>query len=781
MHNTAETTESSTEMIPATRSYLDSRVPSPLHVTTPRTRTPFGHLEIPFVHRKLIIGSILTAMLLGWIALVVWPRDYESEAMLVIRVGRESVALDPTATASSAGQTLLIQKTRMEEVVSALGVLDSRKVMETVVEELGAKSVLDGHLPDQADREESALKKWCKARVKSARTVVRNVLVGSGIQDRISDREKAVRELEKSVKFFSPPESAVVTIKGNAASPGMAQAIVASTTKAFVENHMQVSRTPGATKFFTEEAGELEEKLNTLVARRTDFMKENDLMSVDANRLILQTEVVAISTDLAEAKGLLEQAEAELAKTHASRTRLPATIVASSLERQNENYNGMRQKLFDLEAREQRLKVSLTSGHPLRAVVAEEIDELRGIVDQEQPTTLDENTTPNPELQRIDAVIQDLHTKIAGLNSLVEKKRGQLDKKSHAVEKLLSHEKQLISMDRDIKVLTSSLDSLKIKLQDSRVIDNMGRNHISNVSVFQPATLMERPVSPNKPIVGTFALAFGSLLGLAWAFMREGASDVLRTQDHLRDIARATPIYSIEKLRTVNARQNGRALQREAPKSLKHACRHILADFLLSEEWGEQRRLGVLSYERGNGASTLARELALACSGDCGIATTLIDTDLEDQKAAKAFGAKSRVSIDDFIGGQASPDDMLEYGDKLQVIPLKSTHGETQLNGSLEGLITRLKNINDHGDHDRKNQVAIVDLSPVRDFPEAAALARTLDSIVLVIESEKTTASEVSKLLRYLEGGDARVLCFVLNKTRRHVPRWLQKALGQAS
>ena len=156
----------------------------------------------------------------------------------------------------------------------------------------------------------------------------------------------------------------------------------------------------------------------------------------------------------------------------------------------------------------------------------------------------------------------------------------------------------------------------------------------------------------------------------------------------------------------------------------------------------------------------------------------MVDTDLEDQKAAKSFGVNGSISIDDFIGGQASLDDSAFQEGKLQIIPLKSAHGGAQLNGRLDGLITRLKKFNDRAD---ENQVAIVDLSPVRDFPEAAALARTLDSIVLVVESEKTTASEVYKLLRYLEGGDARILCFVLNKTKRHVPRWLQSALGQQS
>lgn len=45
--------------------------------------------------------------------MLVWPKKFESEAKLMIRVGRESVVLDPTATTS---QTLMLQKTQEEEV-----------------------------------------------------------------------------------------------------------------------------------------------------------------------------------------------------------------------------------------------------------------------------------------------------------------------------------------------------------------------------------------------------------------------------------------------------------------------------------------------------------------------------------------------------------------------------------------------------------------------------------------------------------------------------------------
>ncbi|MEO8268894.1 MAG: hypothetical protein ABI557_04180, partial [Aureliella sp.] len=75
------------------------------------------YVETLFKRKFMIFGVLLSSLFLAWLAMMVWPKQYESEAKLMIRVGRESVALDPSATTS---QTLMLQKTQEEEVNSAL-------------------------------------------------------------------------------------------------------------------------------------------------------------------------------------------------------------------------------------------------------------------------------------------------------------------------------------------------------------------------------------------------------------------------------------------------------------------------------------------------------------------------------------------------------------------------------------------------------------------------------------------------------------------------------------
>ncbi len=65
---------------------------------------------------------------------------YRSEARLLVRLGRETVSLDPTATI---GEIAQINRTYDWEVNSELEILRSREIAERVVDRMGTAAFLD--------------------------------------------------------------------------------------------------------------------------------------------------------------------------------------------------------------------------------------------------------------------------------------------------------------------------------------------------------------------------------------------------------------------------------------------------------------------------------------------------------------------------------------------------------------------------------------------------------------------------------------------------------------
>ena len=149
-----------------------------------------SYLEIPFIHKWLIVLCTFLGVAAGWGAIKVWPRSYESSAKLMIRVGRESVSLDPTATTSA---TLMLQKTQEEEIISALEVLNSRQVAESIVDTIGVDPILSGQLPDP-EGENSADPSIAKKIKSLISDGIFHTLKFAGLKDDISNRELADHE-----------------------------------------------------------------------------------------------------------------------------------------------------------------------------------------------------------------------------------------------------------------------------------------------------------------------------------------------------------------------------------------------------------------------------------------------------------------------------------------------------------------------------------------------------------------------------------------------------------
>src|SRR4051812_20100956 len=92
-----------------------------------------------FRHKKKAISCFLLTTAAAAGVACFWPRTYRSEAKLFVHVGRETVALDPTATT---GQVIPVSLSRETEVNSVLEMLRSRVMIEKLVDQLGPDTIL---------------------------------------------------------------------------------------------------------------------------------------------------------------------------------------------------------------------------------------------------------------------------------------------------------------------------------------------------------------------------------------------------------------------------------------------------------------------------------------------------------------------------------------------------------------------------------------------------------------------------------------------------------------
>ena len=133
----------------------------------------------------------------------------------------------------------------------------------------------------------------------------------------------------------------------------MAQAIAKEVTASFLDEHLKVAHTHGSLEFFEKQSAEAEDRLNRLVAQRSKFMQDRNIVSIDTNRALLQTQFSEIDRDLVLATGELEQAASEIEDLKSKIAATDEEIVASKNQGSDLTWSGMRQRVYELEMEEQ--------------------------------------------------------------------------------------------------------------------------------------------------------------------------------------------------------------------------------------------------------------------------------------------------------------------------------------------------------------------------------------------------------------------------------------------
>ncbi len=151
-------------------------------------------------------------------ATFLWPKSYRSEGKLLVRVGRENATLDATVTL---GQESVVTApiSRDSELNSIVEILQSRSVMEKVVDAVGVGQLLEGDSP--------------------------------------ADRERAVQLVTNGVRVAAAHRSNVVQVVFEGRSPELCQSVVGSLLTIYAAEHARLNRPQGSHDFFAEQAERL--------------------------------------------------------------------------------------------------------------------------------------------------------------------------------------------------------------------------------------------------------------------------------------------------------------------------------------------------------------------------------------------------------------------------------------------------------------------------------------------------------------------------------------------
>ncbi len=756
-------------------------------------------LYVIFGHKKKMLAFMV--LLFGVVAVktLIQPSTYRSEAKLLLRIGRENVSLDPTATV---GEVVGINRSYDWEVNSELEILKSREIAERVVDEMGASALLQGSgaAPLDSNEAPAAAKPADEAlrTVKNTLDIVADSpakLANSlGLSQPVDEREKAIRRLTDNLKVQAQQNTSVINLSYQERHPETARDTLDRFIQAYLEKHLTVYCMANSQQFFERQVSQLHAKLTEAQKELQKLKDTTGISDLVEQRGVMVNAIGMLERNIAEAEAEQAAANAKIAGIQQLLETVPESITIEETSGFSDyGADLMRSKLYELQMTEKQVEGKYRPDSRQLDMVRKQVEEGAAILEKEQgkPTRTEIRKGINNAHQQMQLALLTEQSNVSGLQSKLDKMRTQLAEAKTGLKTLNQVESETTRLDREIKLLETSYGQYFSKLEEARIDQALKGDRISNVSILQAATL---PVTPTG--VGKVArLGLGLLLaivgGVAFAFFCEYLDHSIKTPEDVHEKLQLPTLASIPQARAntvgpvwkstlwkrfgIKPRQTA-PVQWDLPANMRRHYAAFRERLLLSANGSPQSHyiLGVTSSSSCEGVSTVAANLASSLSEQGGGPILLVDANTRDPSIHRIFRTRLSPGLVDVLSTNSkdeADDVIVRRAANLNVLTAGLADSPTAKTVGFDSLARYIESVK------QSYRFVVVDMPALDEDGSTARLAGSCDGVVLVVETERLRWETIFKAKQHLQQLDANVLGVLLNKRRFPVPNWIYAAL----
>ena len=479
-----------------------------------------------------LVGTVATAALL-----LSLPNIFQSEAVLYIKIGRGTVAIDPATSAS--GSHISLMDSRQTEINSVKEMLTSRIVVERAVKAVGVERVME-QMP------------WYEAMIKSTRGWVSGLadqanatLTGKTLEevktkfDGLSAAEVADLEaLEEAVErvsdtFFvkSSKDSYTLQLACRAYSPILARDLCQAIVDQYRTVHVEAHSVRGSLAFFEQQYNESKSRLQYLEDELRDTKNRTQMMTIPGKQELVLAEIKQLQSDLLKVSSEVSAAKARDVELIAKASALPERMkMEQTAGVANDASDKMRNQLFELEMLEKDLTNRYTKEHPLVVQVREKLVSAKSIYNSQsnERTLVNETINPNRQALELDR-FRNLST-LEGLKAQQNDLMSKIEAAQAKAEKVNGDEVLLNSLDRQVQLARADVMNYGHKQEEARLLDRLDSANLTDVSLPQPPSLVLEKAGPKRLLLVLASAICFTFASCAMALFLDLRKDHLDTQ-----------------------------------------------------------------------------------------------------------------------------------------------------------------------------------------------------------------------------------------------------------
>ncbi|HVX60364.1 MAG TPA: GNVR domain-containing protein [Pirellulales bacterium] len=494
-----------------------------------------------FRHRRKMAAWFVFSVVAATLITFFGPQAFRSDSKLLVRLGRENVALDPTATLGESS-TVEVPLSREDEINSEVVMLGSRVLLEKVVDLVGPEAILeedDALSPEAGDDQpaESAAASLAFDWLDFLRTP-------------LTARDRAIHKLQKMVEIEPVKKSNVIEVYCDTASAALSQKIISSLVDFYLDQHIRMNRTTGSREFFDEQLQRLRQDLVKSEEQLRDLKNETGISSPDDQRKIIVERIGRLEDQWLEAasEASASRAQVELLKKQFAEQE-ETQVTALTVGFANDAADGMQQQLYELQLKYHELLAKYTNEHPAVAQVREQLEKAQAVWAREERSRSQVTTGPNRAHEEMKLALLAQEPILASLEAKSKTLQGQLKQEQGELAELNANDVRLGRLLREVELKDEEYRKYAGHLEQATIDQELELQRISNVNVLQPATYQPKPVRPHKLLNLALGLLIGMFGSAALALAAEGLDHSLQSPEDIENKLELTTLASIPRLR----------------------------------------------------------------------------------------------------------------------------------------------------------------------------------------------------------------------------------------
>jgi len=555
-----------------------------------------------------------------------------------------------------------------------------------------------------------------------------------------SDEEIIADMIRGGLDVVPVKDTKIVTISYKDKDPAIAKLVADAVVKAYMNEMLDIklSTSNYSLKWMTEKAAEERDKLERSERDLQDFMRANDLVTVENRLTILPQKLSEFGSQLSKAETEKKELQ-DLLNQVRSAGKDTEKLEKISLFASDAVLKNIRERLYKANQNIQELSKKYGRKHPVMIRAKDELrilkEERKFEIDRIVSTIANSYDLARSKEKNMDDLLQETKSEMLNLN-----------------EKFM----QYSIMKRDVDSNRILYDTLQTSIKKQGVTE---QSQSVNIWVIKKAGLPVSPSKPNKKRNLLLGLLLGLFSGIGLAFLIEYLDNTLKNARQIEERFGLTVLGSIEELRGKEKNIDTYVID-NLLSPLAESYRLIRSALLLSTADHPPKIVLITSMSKAEGKTATGINLARLIAQDKK-SVVIIDCDLRRPRMHSLLGMANEVGLSSYLAGHTDKCTVLQIPEEGMSLvpsgPIPPDPSELLGSAKMSALIDELA---------VKFDFVLLDSPPIGAVTDSLTLSQYVDGTILVVKAGSTTNEMLESGVKKMHDINGRILGVVINRVK---------------